>query len=41
MISTGRKPDGGPKDTRVNVEERDDFVVMIAHREMLEALGYL
>lgn len=31
MISTGRKPDGGPKDTRVNVEQRSDFVVMIPH----------
>lgn len=39
MISTGRKPDGGPKDTRVNVEQRDDFVVMIPHRELLEAMN--
>lgn len=39
MISTGRKPDGGPKDTRVNVEQRSDFVVMIPHREVLEPMN--
>jgi flavin reductase (DIM6/NTAB) family NADH-FMN oxidoreductase RutF len=39
MISTGRKPDGGPKDTRVNVEQREDFVVMIPHRELMEAMN--
>jgi flavin reductase (DIM6/NTAB) family NADH-FMN oxidoreductase RutF len=39
LISTGRKPDGSPKDTRVNVEERSDFVVMIPHREVLEPMN--
>jgi flavin reductase (DIM6/NTAB) family NADH-FMN oxidoreductase RutF len=39
MISTGRKPDGGPKDTRVNVEQRSDFVVMIPHRALLEPMN--
>jgi len=39
MISTGRKPDGGPKDTRVNVEQRCDFVVMIPHAELLEPMN--
>lgn len=39
MISTGRKPDGGPKDTRVNVEQRSDFVVMIPHAALLEPMN--
>jgi flavin reductase (DIM6/NTAB) family NADH-FMN oxidoreductase RutF len=39
LISTGRKPGGAPKDTRVNIEEREDFVVMIPHREALEAMN--
>jgi flavin reductase (DIM6/NTAB) family NADH-FMN oxidoreductase RutF len=39
LISTGLKPEGGPKDTRVNIEERGDFVVMIPHRELLEAMN--
>ncbi|MFH2008021.1 MAG: flavin reductase family protein [bacterium] len=39
LISTGRKPGGEPKDTRVNVEEREDFVVMIPHRELLEPMN--
>lgn len=39
MISVGKKPDGSHKDTRANIEKRHDFVVHIAHREMLEALN--
>ena len=39
LISTSRKPSGEPKDTRVNIEARDDFVVMIPHRELLEAMN--
>jgi flavin reductase (DIM6/NTAB) family NADH-FMN oxidoreductase RutF len=39
MISVGKKPDGTPKDTRVNIEERRDFVVHIAHEELLESLN--
>jgi flavin reductase (DIM6/NTAB) family NADH-FMN oxidoreductase RutF len=39
MLSIGKKPDGSHKDTRVNIEQRNDFVVHIAHREMLEDLN--
>jgi flavin reductase (DIM6/NTAB) family NADH-FMN oxidoreductase RutF len=34
MLSIGRKPDGSPKDTRVNIEQRGHFVIHIAHREL-------
>jgi flavin reductase (DIM6/NTAB) family NADH-FMN oxidoreductase RutF len=34
MLSIGKKPDGSLKDTRVNIIERNEFVVHIAHREM-------
>ena len=34
MLSLGRKPDGCDKDTRVNLAERGEFVVHIAHREL-------
>ncbi len=34
LLSVGLKPDGGPKDTRLNIENGKDFVVHIAHREM-------
>jgi flavin reductase (DIM6/NTAB) family NADH-FMN oxidoreductase RutF len=34
MLSVGRKPDGSPKDTRVNIEQRGRFVVHIAHRDL-------
>lgn len=34
MFSIGLKPDGGPKDTRLNIEANKDFVIHIAHREM-------
>ena len=39
MLSVGKKPDGRFKDTRVNIEQRKNFVVHIAHREMLEDLN--
>ena len=39
MLSVGKKPDGSFKDTRVNIEQRKDFVVHIAHREMLQDLN--
>jgi len=34
LLSIGLKPDGGPKDSRLNIEANKDFVVHIAHREM-------
>ncbi len=34
MLSVGLKPDGSAKDTRLNIEAAQDFVVHIAHREM-------
>jgi flavin reductase (DIM6/NTAB) family NADH-FMN oxidoreductase RutF len=39
MLSIGKKPDGSFKDTRVNIEQRKDFVVHIAHSDMLEDLN--
>ena len=39
MISVGKKPDGSFKDTRVNIEQRRQFVVHIAHRELLDPLN--
>ncbi len=39
LISVGKKPSGEFKDTRVNIELRRDFVVHIAHRELLDALN--
>jgi flavin reductase (DIM6/NTAB) family NADH-FMN oxidoreductase RutF len=39
MLSVGKKPDGSFKDTRVNIEQRRDFVVHIAHREVLDDLN--
>ncbi len=38
MLSLGKKPDGSPKDTRVNIERRSRFVIHIAHKEQAEAL---
>lgn len=38
MISAGRRPDGSRKDTWLNIDERDHFVVHIAHREQAEAM---
>ena len=39
MLSVGKKPDGSFKDTRVNIEQRRDFVVHIAHRDVLQDLN--
>lgn len=39
MLSVGKKPGGSFKDTRINIEQRKDFVVHIAHREMLQDLN--
>ena len=39
MLSVGKKPDGSFKDTRVNIEQRKDFVAHIAHREILDELN--
>ena len=39
MLSVGKKPDGSYKDTRVNIEQRNDFVVHIAHRDVLLELN--
>ena len=38
MLSIGRKPDGSPKDTRVNIEQRGHFVIHIAHREQAKPM---
>jgi len=35
MLSVGKKPDGSPKDTCANIQARKEFVVHIAHREMM------
>ncbi len=34
MLSVGKKPDGSEKDTLTNIEQREQFVVHIAHREL-------
>jgi flavin reductase (DIM6/NTAB) family NADH-FMN oxidoreductase RutF len=39
MLSVGKKPDGSFKDTRINIEQRRDFVVHIANRHMLQDLN--
>jgi flavin reductase (DIM6/NTAB) family NADH-FMN oxidoreductase RutF len=39
MLSVGKKPNGTFKDTAVNIEQRQDFVVHIAHLELLELLN--
>jgi flavin reductase (DIM6/NTAB) family NADH-FMN oxidoreductase RutF len=39
LISVGQRPEGGHKDTRVNIEQRRDFVVHIAHSELLDPLN--
>lgn len=39
MLSIGVKPDGSPKDTRVNIEERKNFIIHIAHRDLLGPLN--
>ncbi len=39
MISVGKKADGTQKDTRVNIEKRDDFIIHIASSKQLKALN--
>lgn len=39
MLSLGTRPDGSPKDTLVNIQERKFFSLHIAHRELLPALN--
>jgi flavin reductase (DIM6/NTAB) family NADH-FMN oxidoreductase RutF len=39
MISVGKKPDGGHKDTRVNIEQREHFIIHIASENLLEPLN--
>ena len=39
LLSIGRKPDGTPKDTRANIEQRRHFVVHIAHRELVDVVN--
>jgi len=39
MLSIGSRPDGSPKDTRENIEQRKHFVVHIAHPAILESLN--
>lgn len=39
MLSIGLKPDGSPKDTRVNIGERKNFIIHIAHHDLLEPLN--
>lgn len=39
MLSLGKKPDGSPKDTRVNISARRHFVIHLPHREMLDAVN--
>lgn len=40
MLSIGKKPNGELKDTRLNILERDDFVIHIANRELAEAVTH-
>lgn len=39
MLSLGKKPDGTPKDTRINIEARHDFVIHLPHRELLQPMN--
>lgn len=39
MISVGKQPGGGDKDTRVNIEARREFVIHIAPSDMLAPLN--
>lgn len=39
MVSIGLKPDGSKKDTLINIEERDHFVIHIASTAQLPALN--
>ena len=39
MLSVGKKPDGTYKDTCVNIEQRNDFIIHIANTSQLDALN--
>ncbi|GJL81526.1 MAG: hypothetical protein DHS20C01_11600 [marine bacterium B5-7] len=39
MISIGRKPDGAFKDTKINIEERPDFVIHIVDEDTLDDMN--
>ena len=39
LISVGMRPQGGQKDTRANIEQRKNFVVHVAHTDLLEPLN--
>jgi flavin reductase (DIM6/NTAB) family NADH-FMN oxidoreductase RutF len=39
MLSIGWKDAQTPKDTRFNIEQRSEFVIHIAHRELLEPMN--
>jgi flavin reductase (DIM6/NTAB) family NADH-FMN oxidoreductase RutF len=39
MLSIGKKPNGSAKDTLTNIEQREQFVVHIAHREMVHLVN--
>lgn len=39
MLSIGKKPDGTAKDTCVNIKQRKEFIVHIAHQDCLVALN--
>jgi flavin reductase (DIM6/NTAB) family NADH-FMN oxidoreductase RutF len=39
MISVGRKPDGTPKDTKVNIEERGHFVIHLVDETTLDDMN--
>ncbi len=39
MISVGRKPDGSFKDTKMNIEERAEFVVHLVDEDTIDAMN--
>lgn len=39
MISLGKKPDGTPKDTRVNIEQRRHYVIHLPHGALLDPMN--
>lgn len=39
MISIGKKPDGSDKDTLVNIQQRQNFVIHIPSRDQLEVMN--
>ncbi len=39
LVSIGRKPDGSDKDTKINIEERPDFVIHLVDEDSLDAMN--